>query len=327
MALITAKRLLAGTAVALAVHLAAKPWQSFDSSRDYAPNPVQAEMLKLLASKHRYVGLGDTDHTKPEIALFANHEKTVRALSEGGVNNYFVEVSATEQAAIETQRAGNVDAFKYAAGNSWLCLNKQKYALNNAFYANGQILGNVRQIAADKRSGDSPLARMTTYERAAFILPVALYQKVYGCLTYTPFSIFDMLTSRETAAKFMDNILDDTQTAEHIASHPGKGVVFFGAGHFKNPDERKSMRYLLSGNGTEIPVVSIFMNAAQKEDHDEGDLAAERRTHTPVSKPDVIFYVDPSKDRPDGIEIINPLMRLVYEQARKNVAAGPVPGA
>lgn len=290
----------------------------FDDSRTYEPNELQQEFLRLSAQKYSYVAMGDTQHSKVEINLFALSPKTLSALHKGGVENIFIETSPNRQDEINSVRSGGF--FDYGVENMWLCDQKQKDALTNNFKNAVLNVPGVNFIAADARFNTGDIfSGLNFYQKTVLSTSLSTYNMVYGCVAMPAFVTSYVLTLGTMEDAFMETITDDRMTAEYIGRFPGRGAVFYGAAHFEGQGaEGTSMRTLLTKGNKTITVINIFKDAAQEAQSNKSD--------PPESiKPDVAFYIDSSAEYPGGIKIINPEMRSLYDQAQINVRNGAKP--
>lgn len=319
------RRLLIGTAfVAYGAHVVLSPDSQFDETRDYTPTPVQQEVLKLLAKKHDYVALGDTNHMRTEITMLAQHPRTIEALHQGGVKNYFLELNASRQPEINEARLQERPAFNFAAGSDWVCLDKQKKALNGAFNQNLKAFPAMRFIAADERWHTvDPLRNMSGVERNIYTKSIGAYYWLYGCIAPGAFLLPYIFIS-DMEKKLMGGIADDRQTVQGMKAYNGKSAILYGAGHFGQQEgSDTTMRTLLQTNGKKLAVVEVFADIAEQTRGEKQDRQTEEKKGVALSKPDIIFLVTPSAFHPDGVQVVNPAYQAIYDQAVKN-ASRPV---
>lgn len=307
------KRLLVGTAILGGVHLMIGPDDPvFDGGADNGPNPVQQNLLRLLAARNDYVALGDNDHRKIEIALFALNPKTLSAFHQGGVKNYFLENFANRQPAIDKVRSDPDYKYNYAAENSWLCDEERKSAVNVRFNAAVRQHPDLNIIAADQRYKINVMKGLNVFQRAAFGLPVLAYDAVYGCVRPAAIAVGAVLSLGTVTDSFMATLTDDRITAAAIGEHTGKGAIFYGAGHFRQTaDGEYSMRKIFRESGKAIAVVDVFRSA------NEVRSGTYRDNGKDMEKPDVVFLIEEDKQHPDGIVVLNPDIQPLYEQAKR----------
>jgi|GEM_PF-4223697 len=313
-----------------------KPNVDFDPDKEYKPNKIQREFLSLTAKKYHYLALGDSGHNKPEIQMFALHKDTVRTLADAGKKNYFLEQPPASQPYFDAVRNNKPTSMRdgIAAHHSWLCSIEEKKGLHETFETGSRSNHDMRFISADTRLNNPKQERdkknaafnnLSAIERAraaAYILGIRTYIDLYGCLTPKAFILPSLIAPKNNIYATNIDSIDDTHTGKYITSYDGPGVVLFGAAHFFNSvttdKGNKSLRTILPDNGKSLAVLNIARDTDDKETveyiidniHEEGKQA---------QMPDAILYVLPPKGNPDGIEIINPEMQKLYDQAKENL--------
>jgi hypothetical protein len=316
-------KFLIGTAILFGVYKGMEPSnQDFDSTRDYGPNIIQQEFIRLSAQRNTYVAFGDTGHNYPEIPHFAYHQKTLQALEKGGVENYSMELFSTEQPKITAVQEARSAGYDYAGRQAFICSDKAKESLNATFNSSAKYYNNIHFIASDSRfdgSGNMDF-KLGLYDKIVFGVSLQIYQGVYGCLDQKAAILPLILTLGTLDSKGMNaGFKDDTEAARNIGAHPGKTAIFYGAGHFRIPPGAKSMRSLLSNDQKTITVIDLFKDAAQKKGRDDLITAQELKLGGKMQPPDAVFYVTPPPGNPDGIEAVSPEAKAIYEQAKENL--------
>jgi hypothetical protein len=314
-------RFLVAAAILFGVYKGMEPDRKFNMSREYAPNDIQQEFIKLSAQRHKYVAFGNTKHSYPEIAHFAYDQKTVRALEQGGSENYIFETKPSDQSKITALQQGNLSEYDYAENSSWLCSNEARKSLNATFNQSAKKYNNIRFIAADKRKdGGMKDLGLGPYDAMVLVRSILVYNKIYGCMGPKALVMPLILTlgTFNSQSLFSGGLTDDTATSDYIGSYPGKSAIFYGAGHFQARPGIKSMRNLLPVDGKTITVINIFRDAGQKQESDELDRSTENELGK-AQPPDAVLYVTPPPGNPDGIEVISPEAAATYRQAKENL--------
>ena len=305
----TGKRWAVRAALAGGLYWVMSPAEyTLDTQKDYAPNPVQQEFLRLAAQKFDYVLLGDTDHRRAEIGLFAEHPDTVAALAAGGDRFFFTEHAPPEQEQIDNVRARPAPAdggAYYDWSPSWVCNAEARDRYNVNYESSIRANPDMKFIAADQRHADDSAAGKAmngwgTY--LTFTLPVVGYKAVYGCFglqAFIPFALASIFASGAVA-----DLVDDRSTADFVRqTAPKGGTIFYGAGHFKG--EAGRLRTLLQDEGKTTGLINIYADAthARREDN----------------KVSAYMLADNSGAPQDGIHTYTPEMEALYRQAVENV--------
>lgn len=327
-----ARRLLKTTAGVVGMHALLGPdillGPEFNSAATYGPNPVQQEFLRLLAESHDYVGLGDTNHRSPQVNIFSTHTDTIAALARGGVKNVFIEGKPQDQGKLDALRDSPV-AEHYDESSMWICNREHSKAINLAF--NGSLIANaeqVRFIAADQRHAKGDVfGAMNPVENALLKTTLSAYESVYGCMGAGAFVLGNIASGLALTRKMDIVLMDDRPTADFMATFNGKAAIRFGANHFKDVGpEGTSLRSILQEKNKTIVIAEVHEKAATGVDKWLDGLASEISLKEEPKKADVIFYVNPSPSNPDGVDVLNPAYRPLYERAKKAASqpAGPM---
>lgn len=286
----------------------------FDDTATRGPNPVQQEVLRLLAQSHDYVAIGDTDHRVAEINVFADHANTVGALARGGIRHYFIESSPSAQPLLDTiQRSGGDKV--YNSRQLWICDDRANKAITDTF--NNSLTQNadqVRFVAADTRQDEDGLTTFNAFENAAIMAAFKFHEVTYGCISRGTFVVANILSGLALTRKATSSLMDDRKTVDYIRAFNGKGGIRFGAGHFEDVGPgAKGMPHLLEEQGKTVAVTKIYQ-----------DVAGHRASSGGRGRqPDIVFYVTPSPSVPHGVWVANPAYQKYYDQAKKAVAATP----
>ncbi len=333
-------RLLKTTACAVGIHALLGPdiflGPEFNSAATYGPNPVQQEFLRLLAESHDYVGLADTDHISTQISIFSTHTDTTAALARGGVKNVFIESGPKHQSTLDALRK-DPKADQYNEASMWVCNKEHGKAINRAF--NDSLIANAGQVhfvAADQRHAKGDVfGAMNPVENALFRTTLSAYETVYGCMGAGAFVLANITSGLALSRKIEGILFDDRPTADYIATFNGKGVIRFGANHFKDIGPGgTSLRSLLQEKNKTIVIAEVYENAATGIGKwiDDTLAEADQKTQSAVhqkklpKKADVIFYINTTPSNPDGVDVVNPAYRPLYEQAKKAASKPSGPG-
>jgi hypothetical protein len=304
---------------------AAPPEQALEDGHSYAPNDVQQEFLRLAAAKYDYVTLGDTEHPRPEINIFATSKETVGALAAGGDRYFFTEAGPWAQGyidAVRTTPPGAEDKFRHRWSDTtmWVCNADVRQRMNTTFEASVRANPSMNFIGADQRqNGDSEASRAET--SAKFVIsigiPVTIYQGIYGCVSEKAF-IPGGIVYALTGDSVLEKLTDDRYTHDYIRSvSPQGGTIFYGAGHFDDKPGR--LKTLLEADGVSVGHINIYADDAQ-------------RRHSPAhsTEPDAYLTVKHEGRTDYGVHANTPEMQDLYDQAVKNVQArraAPAPKA
>ncbi len=305
----TGKRWAVRAALAGGLYWVMSPAEyTLDAQKDYAPNPVQQEFLRLAAQKFDYVLLGDTSHKRAEIGLFAEHPDTVAALAAGGDRFFFTEHAPHKQKQIEDVRARPAPedgGAHYNWSSSWVCSAeaRERYNVN---YENGvRANPDMKFIVADQRFSDDSAAGKAMNGWGTYLtlsLPVEGYDMVYGCVgtqAFIPYILTKVFASGAVA-----DLTDDRSTADFIRkTAPEGGTIFYGAGHFE--DEPGVLSTLLQDEGKTTGLINIYADATHARRaarHESAYMVADHGSHPQ-----------------DGIRTYTPEMDALYRQAVENV--------
>lgn len=311
---------LAGVAIALGLYKALSPVSNFDPAHTYAPNDIQQEFLKLAARHHDYVALGDSDHSRAEIALFALNPKTASSLSAGGAEHYFLELKPQHDPSLQPV------PYDYAGIKKHVCDRNARAALNRTF---NQTLtqGAVQFHAVDMREDSPSYKAMNRFNPAVAMAvgPALYYRVLHDCQPREAFVLVKSLSSASRQRELLAGLLDDTPTVQRIQSlsNGRRSAIFYGAGHFVDIIGHKmTMRDQLPVQGRTMAVIGIFKDKAQRQQV-LSDLDRLRHERTRAVDADAVFYVMPGADHADGIEPVSETGRALYRQAKQNLAARP----
>lgn len=240
--------------------------QSLEPSRSYHPNDVQAEFLRLAAARYDYVALGDTDHRRAEVNMFALSPESVGALAAGGDRYVFTEAGPWAQAYIEkipTVPVGQEDSFRkrWSDGNMWMCSGPTADRMNDNFEASVRANPHVMFVGSDQRQDRQSVAS-DPQKSLSFILtvgmPLMLYEGLYGCVdvkAFYPAAIYTLISGND----FIDVLTDDRFTRDYIRTRaPEGGTIFFGAGHFEN--KSGTLRTLLQEDGFSVANINVYVD-------------------------------------------------------------------
>jgi hypothetical protein len=293
----------------------------FDEDENYEPTDVQAEFLRLAAEKYHYLAMGDTDHRRPIINMFAMNSKTVAALADGGKENIFIELAPYWQPYLgrlsgkDTSDEAQNFSLSYHNFNMWLCSDEIKNSLTENFEKSVSENTNINFIAADYRhTDDSKFDEFLKDKEWVFTKPLEIYEDIYGCVDQQAFIVPGLIMlATGQSDNFKDALSDDTATAKYMKSFEGPSAIFYGAGHliYKEDDEvakNNSMRTHLQSDGQNIAVIEIYQDEDQKLLRSDGD-----------TRPDAMIYVIESEDNPDGIKALTPEMEELEKIAIENV--------
>lgn len=318
------KKLLISSAFILGLYKLMEPGGQAYDQKEYEPNPVQQEFIRLTAQKYSYIAFGDTDHRKTEIARFAFNRKTLQALSRSEVKNYFLETGPRAQASFDAVKTGVMTGYDYSSGNSWICDERQKVRMNHTFNSAVKDSQGIHFIAADMRhaEGSRVLEGLGLYQRFVWMTSLALYNTVYGCIGLPAFVLPTVLTLGKGAEPLLESVTNDNETVRYIHSYQGKGALFYGAGHFWDAQkEGTSMRTLLPDQKRTLAVIDLFRDSTQEYDHFRKKRNAGHAGRV-AKEADAVIYLRPSILNPDGIEPATDEMRKIYKQAQSNVRKG-----
>jgi hypothetical protein len=313
----TGKRWAIRAAVAGGLYWVMSPAEyALDAQTDFAPNPVQQEFMRLAAQKFDYVLLGDADHRRAEIGLFAEHPATVAALAAGGDRFFFTEHAPSKQQQIEDVRARSAPADGKAHYNwsaSWVCSAEARDRYDANYESSVRANPDMNFIAADQRhNGDSDAGKAMNGWRTYLTLrlPMNAYSTVYGCLGWQAFIPYGLTALFASGSE--PDLTDDRSTADFIRkTAPEGGTIFYGAGHFK--DEPGVLNKLLQAEGKTTGVIDIYADFTQAR---RG--ADNRSAH---------MIADHGSDPSNGIRTFTREMDMLYEQAVENVRMRTVDAA
>jgi hypothetical protein len=201
----------------------------------------------------------------------------------------------------------------------WLCSDEVKQSLNATFNQSAKYYSNIRFIAADQRSGGSAHPGPGLYSRSVLAASILAYKEVYGCVDKKAAILPMILTLGTLNSESSPADMDDTATSDYISAYPGKGAIFYGTEHYYASPGAKSMRTLLQTDKKTMTVIDIFKDAGQKKERDDLTRSEETRRGVKMKRPDAVFYVIPPPGNPDGIEVISPEAKAIYERAKENL--------
>ncbi len=297
---------IAGALVFGLYHAMAPDVRELDDNKSYAPNSIQQEFMRLAAQKYDYLALGDTDHRRAEIDLFALSQETVGAVSAGGDDNYFLETSESRQGELDALR-DKVNKKLYQGKHSWICSKNAKDRMSASFSKSVRDNEKIHFIAADKRQADDSAMKSNVKFSLLINLPFSFYKAVYGCIDKPALILLNVMGD----IGGMGVVTDDRPTTQFILTHKEGGTILFGAGHFNDRHSvtgKHSMARLLKDAGKSIAVFNIYADPEQRK-----SKAARSRY------PDAYLYVTPPPGEPDGVHINNPAFQGLYKQAVENV--------
>ncbi len=309
--------LITGAAIFGLHQIMAPADQELDDTKSYEPNSIQQEFMRLAAQKYDYVALGDTDHRRKEVALFAISAPTVKAISEGGDKHFFLEVAPARQEYIDAVSTGDLKGYNHAGSSMWICNDQIKDRLNENFTNVLSSNPDVRFIAADQRHDGTGKTSQSLQMTWLINVPLSIYHTVYGCVdtpAFYPAMLIGQFTGLEE--EMGKEISDDTKTASYILSFEGGGTIFYGAGHYENDidDNAIPMTRLFKQAGQSVAVINIYADDEQRNDRVSKQLHA-----------GAYLYVTPTADNPDGIYTNDPDLQALHEQARQNIANRALP--
>jgi hypothetical protein len=310
-----------------------------ENNKDYAPNNVQREFIRLCAENFWYLALGETDHTRPQIKSFALNQETVGALELGGKKQYFLEagpanqyyydyIRADEQDRRRHQSVTHIDLGKITDGQEsfggiWLDENDARRVCA-VFEKSARRVNDLRFIAADHRLGgpgemEDAMNRLnSSYRREKAWSWIG---KKCPWLAGSEGGWRDRLASKFINGPLQgisDSAFDDTETAAYVQSYEGPGALLFGAAHFSeaaNEDTPNFIGAILRKTGKTMCVLEIFQDAAHEAAYER---EAGRRA-------DAVLYVNPSASCPSGIKINNNQLQPLFQQAMTGAQAGRMP--
>lgn len=300
---------------------------TFDPTRNYGPNPVQQALIRHLAQAHDYVILGDTSHRIAETQIFSIHPQTVAALAQGGSTHFFMEQSPAIQSHLD-RTARLRPAYQGDGSNpqyvfsSWIQDSEQQNAIDKTMHASLTHHGStVRFIAADRRFEPNGLVRQNFNWLDRAILNSTVEAAKKGTLrSHAKFEALNAVYRlKNDGQDWWDvqgtNILmNDKPVADYIASFNGAGAIRYGIGHFRGEGPNGTdLRTHLEDKGKTLVLTAVFRDAN------------DRRTFREKSgyEPDIIFYVDPPAEHPNGVEILNRAYQNLYEHAKTNPNGNP----
>lgn len=302
--------------------------EKFDPAidEDFRPNPVQAEFIRLAAQQHYYIAFADTSHEHLAHSALALNTETVRTLAEAGKKYYFIESPARTQEYFDfLQAPDSVNPERtwwYStlppcerAINGWLG-KRDAETLTSIFEKAARENGTIKFVAADERN-----EWLCT---AGFRFASAMDLLLMGVSCLMPFFRAACEEAAERIAREVIKAVaaDDRTIVSRMKSFDGPAAILFGAGHLAGWSEElrgpgTSMRTLLPEKENNLCVFNIFRDEKTWKQHlriqsDEG------LTDMP---PDANLYVLPSVRAPHGIEIVNPALQPLYDQAKRKVGS------
>lgn len=296
---------------------------NFDVSKDYDPQAVQQEFLKLVAQEYDYVALGDTDHRREAIREFAFSAKTVAALSAGGIDHMFLEARPENQdyydMVSDPQKLSELsdEAYRQGKGNMWIGDSARQERLTDIFERAAQNNPKVNFVAADQRHTEGhPFKEFTEDNKASLKGPLEIYKEAYGKVGLPIFAIIGVsLFLQGKAGDFVKVLTDDTQTADFIHKTSQKGAIFYGAAHFGKGKQLSptSMKSLLMNKGASLGHINIVENESQIPENKKMKL-----------KPDAVLLIEPNEEHPFGIITYDEKMEALLIKAVENYAHGQV---
>jgi len=286
--------------------------KKIDEYASISPNDAQLNFLRELSERYDYVLLGDTNHSRFEVNLFALHPKTVAALSSDTKQHYFIERSPS----YDWVFSGQLERDQFLGECSDI---RTSFVKDDSFYhalcenMNVSMQGGVINfVPVDQRFtvGKALFDNVTPIQRAS-LLPYKysheLQGQLYGQTSILAPSMLLALAPPILSGQFT-NDRDTTNAMIDIA--PNGGVVLYGSGHFDdNYDwsfERQDMPYLLREAGFSVCVVNINLSAKHHlawafENGADADL-------------DVFT----SEDNPSGVSVNNPDLESILQRVLNN---------
>lgn len=302
-------------------------------NRDYAPNAVQLEFIRLAAAKYRHIGFGDTHHGRPELAAFAVNRETLNALAAAGKKNFFLEYGLKAQSwldALHDGRDAGSHPDKKLTRSSWL-QNDAQERLHDVFARAAHGRNDIRFVSADTRA--TPLGKFLLMRRVKLNMlgyNLAKMASVMTFLVMAPFSGKRALNAsmgllRAAApdgpeALCIKPMSNDRRTAAYMRTFNRPAAILYGSAHwtgmFDSDDKPRSLRRLLGAQGPDaLCVLNVYPDAQTQTETQAGESRNRR-----LLPPDASLHVYAGADEQYGIRIHNEKLRPLFEQAVSNAA-------